>query len=136
MAICKIPAIKNEEKHSEFFGKIQQGKYDTEAEKAAYFSDPSDFLWDIAVATDDYLHMYSDKNLRWPLREPYVSMFLADYQFNGYCVEVSLESIRQEMIKSGKINGNDKDSRFTAALWLKVLEYFISHLQIHIAMAS
>ena len=92
-----------------------------EAEQAAFFSNQSDFLVNLAVATDDYLQMFTDENLRWPMEPPYVSMFLIDYQFMGYCIEISFEAIRQEMIKSGKIKEQDPDSKFTYVMWLRVM---------------
>ena len=91
------------------------------AEKEAYFTNQTDFLVSVAVATDEYLTMFTDESIRWPLKPPYVKMFLADYEFMGYCVEISFEAIRQSMIQKGKINEKDPDSRFTAIMWLKVI---------------
>ena len=97
-----------------------QGEHDMEAEKSAYFSNQSDFLVAVGVATVDYINMFNDESIRWPLEPPYVKMFIADYEFMGYCVEISFEAIRQAMIKKGKLNKKDPDSRFTAIMWLQV----------------
>ena len=116
LVICRNPIIKNETAFETFMN-----TFDFEAEQNAYFSNVTDYIHDLAVASD-FLTMFTDTTIRWPLQPPYVSTFLAEYQYKGYCIEISLESIRKEKIKRGELNEGDPDTRFTVILWLKGFE--------------
>lgn len=116
LVICRNPMIKNETAFETFME-----TFDPEAEKNAYFTNVSDYIYDLAVASD-FLTMFTDTTIRWPLQPPYVSTFLAEYQYKGYCIEISLESIRKEKIKRGELNEADPDTQFSVILWLKGFE--------------
>ena len=116
LVICRNPIIKNQTSFETFME-----TFDPEAEKDAFFTNASDFLYDVAIASD-FLTMFTDTSIRWPLQPPYVSTFLGEYQYKGYCLEIALESIRKEKIKRGELDENDPDTRFSVVLWLKGLK--------------
>ena len=116
LVICRNPIIKNQTSFETFME-----TFEPEAEKNAFFTNASDFIYDVAVASDS-LTMFTDTSIRWPLQPPYVSTFLGEYQYKGYCLEISLESIRKEKIKRGELDETDPDTRFSIVLWLKGLK--------------
>lgn len=120
--VCKNPIINDKESYDTFMNKVYQGTLDTEAEKRAFYTDPTDYLYNISVSPDFHTTMFTNHSLRWPLEPPYVNMFVSEYQYNGYCIEVSLEAIRNEKIKRGELDGNAIDTTFTAVFWLKSME--------------
>ena len=113
LIICRNPIVKNQTAFETFMQTMDSG-----AEAEAFFTNVSDYLYDVAIATDP-LSMFTDTSLRWPLRPPYVSNFLSEYQYQGYCVEISLESIRKAKIQRGELKKEDPDHRFSVVLWLK-----------------
>ena len=86
LVICRNPIIKNETAFETFMETL-----DFEAEQNAYFSNVSDYIHDLAVASG-FLTMFTDTTIRWPLQPPYVSTFLAEYQYKGYCIEISWQT--------------------------------------------
>ena len=122
LVICRNPIIKNATAFGTFIKASEMnGTIDPKAEQEAYYTNVSDYLYDIAVGSD-HLTMFTDTTIRWPLKPPFVSTFLAEYQYKGYCLEISLESIRKEKIERGELNGDDPDNRFVVVLWLKGFE--------------
>ena len=120
VVVCKNPIIKDQESYNTFVSKVPQGAFDLEAEKQAFYTDPTEYLYNISVSPEFHTMMFTNDSLRWPLEPPYVNMFVSEYQYNGYCIEISLEAIRKEKIKRGELDKNEVDNTFTTVLWLKV----------------
>ena len=120
VVVCKNPIIKDQESYNTFMSKVLQGAFDLEAEKQAFYTDPTEYLYNISVSPEFHTMMFTNDSLRWPLEPPYVNMFVSEYQYNGYCIEISLEAIRKEKIKRGELDKNEVDNTFTTVLWLKV----------------
>ena len=120
VVVCKNPIVKDQESYTTFISKALQGAFDLEAEKQAFYTDPTEYLYNISVSQEFHTIMFTNDSLRWPLEPPYVNMFVSEYQYNGYCIEISLEAIRKEKIKRGELDKNEVDNTFTTVLWLKV----------------
>ena len=120
IVVCKNPIIKDKESHKTFMTKVSQGTFDLEAEKQAFYTDPTEYLYNISVSPEFNTMTFTNHSLRWPLEPPYVNMFVSEYQYNGYCIEISLEAIRKEKIKRGELDKDEVDTTFTTVLWLKV----------------
>ena len=120
VVVCKNPIIKDQESYNTFVSKVSQGAFDLEAEKQAFYTDPTEYLYNISVSPEFHTMMFTNHSLRWPLEPPYVNMFVSEYRYNGYCIEISLEAIRKEKIKRGELDKNEVDNTFTTVLWLKV----------------
>ena len=118
LIICQNPMVKNQTAYEHFMQ-----TYDPVAESEAFFTNVSDYLYEVAISHNHGTGaLFVDPTLRWPLQKPYMSTFLSEYQYLGYCVEISLESIRQTKIQRGELKEGDVNSMFTAftvALWLK-----------------
>ena len=114
LIICRNPIVKNQTAFLTFTQTM-----DSEAEGEAFFTNVTDYLYDLALAQEPLDLFKDDPTLRWPLQKPYVSNFLGEYQYQGYCVEISLESIRKAKIQRGELQEGDPDHRFSVVLWLK-----------------
>ena len=60
------------ESYDTFMTKVTQGTFDAEAEKRGFYTDQTDYLYDISVSQEFSTSMFTNQSLRWPLETPYV----------------------------------------------------------------
>ena len=125
VVVCKNPIIKDKVSYDTFMNQVYQGNFDLKAEKEAFYTEATDYLYQISVSPEFHTVMFTNHSLRWPLEPPYVRMFVSEYQYNGYCIEISLEAIRKEKVKRGELEDTEVDTTFTTVLWLKVSLYWV-----------
>lgn len=111
-------------KHLAFMQKIRNGSVRNAAEfeqmeNEVFFKEPQDFLLKMAVATSIPDIFKNPTQFEYTLQAPYVNVFLGDYMYLGFCLEVNLESIRQHKISKGQIDKQRIDNSFDAVFWLK-----------------
>ena len=128
MILCRYPRDKDEVKYKEFVMKVQNGgvkeKEEFEnLEKEIFYKDPKDILLKMAVGKSIPELFMNPTKYEYPLQAPFVKVFLGDYMYLGFCLEVSLEDIRQEWIQKGILDKKKIDISFDAAFWLRVSQH-------------
>ena len=106
--------------------RVQSNKFENEQEYDSYarealYSNPKDFFLALNMAKD---YQTAVRNLsRIPIEPPFVRVVLNDYMYNGYIGVISLEAIRQFLIKEGDIESDMKDFDFDLIVSLNVSLY-------------
>ena len=103
--------------------KVQSNEFENEQEYDSYarealYSSPKDFFLALNMAKG---YQAAVQNLsRIPIEPPYVRVVLNDYMYNGYIGVISLEAIRQFLIKEGEIQTDMIDFDFDLIVALNV----------------
>ena len=125
MIMCKYPRDKDKDNYMSFVMKAQKGEFSNqedleEMEKEVFYKDPKEFLIKMAVGFSIPALFMNPKQYEYPLEPPFVNLFLGDYMYLGFCLEISLESIRQDLISKGNLTKSQVDASFDAVFWIKV----------------
>ena len=126
LAFYTMPFVKNHTAYQKFMDRVQSNKFENEQEYDSYarealYSNPKDFFLALNMAKD---YQTAVRNLsRIPIEPPFVRVVLNDYMYNGYIGVISLEAIRQFLIKEGDIEGDMKDFDFDLIVSLNVSLY-------------
>ena len=88
-------------------------------ENEVFFKDPKDFLLKMTVGPSIPDIFKNPSHFEYSLLPPYVNVFLGDYMYLGFCLEVNLESIRQDKISNGDIKMDRIDTSFDVVFWIK-----------------
>ena len=75
-----------------------------------FYTNPKDFILGLNMA-GTYEATVSNLS-RIPIEPPYVRTVLNDFLYNGYIGVISLEAIRQFLIREGEIESNTMDFKF------------------------
>ena len=127
-----MPFVKNHTAYQKFMARVQSNKFENEQEYDSYarealYSDPKDFFLALNMAKD---YQTAVGNLsRIPIEPPFVRVVLNDYMYNGYIGVISLEAIRQFLIKEGDIESDMKDFDFDLIVSLNV-SLFLTIIQV------
>ena len=123
LAFYTMPFVKNHTAYQKFMDRVQSKEFENEQEydsnaREALYSDPKDFFLALNMAKD---YQTAVQNLsRIPIEPPYVRVVLNDYMYNGYIGVISLEAIKQFLIKEGNIESGMKDFDFDLIVSLNV----------------
>ncbi len=82
-----------------------------------FYTRPEDWLIQASAARD---YATAVKRKADVAVEDLVKPILTDIFYMGYCAEINLEVLREDMIKRGETNENERDFDFTAIFWIKV----------------
>ena len=75
-----------------------------------FYTNPKDFILGLNMART---YEATASNLsRIPIEPPYVRTVLNDFLYNGYVGVISLEAIRQFLVKNGEVNDDMIDFKF------------------------
>ena len=122
-----MPFVKNFSQYKLFISKLHSGGFEQEQQFDAsiqelFYSEPKDFILGFNMA-ETYEATASNLS-RIPIEPPYVRTVLNDFLYNGYIGVISLEAIRQFLIREGEIDINMMDFKFDLMVALNVGTFF------------
>ena len=124
IGICMEPLFKNKDLFFEFHRKIQRETF-TNMDEFQYevdqvFFKAEDIIQGVLIG-DSYLDAFKPNAAKFEIKSPLVTTYQVDYQRNGACAVLSLETAKKLMIEHGYDQySKEKDSDFNAAIYLKV----------------
>ena len=123
MAIYTMPFVKNFSQYKLFMSKLHSGRFIEEetfdaSVEEIFYTNPKDFILGLNMA-GTYEAAVSNLS-RIPIEPPYVRTVLNDFFYNGYIGVISLEAIRQFLIREGEITTNNMDFKFDLMLAINV----------------
>ena len=115
LSVSTMPFVKNFSQYKQFMSKLQSsGFMDEETFNASveeiFYTNPKDFILGLNMART-YEATVSNLS-RIPIEPPYVRTVLNDFLYNGYVGVISLEAIRQFLVKNGEVNDDMIDFKF------------------------
>ena len=121
--LCRSP-IDKDKKAIEFQRNMSTNEFANEeefleSEKEVYYKDPKEYISSVIMfSTVGYPTV--DQINEIPIRAPYVSTYLVDYQYFGYCAEISGQAIRNYFIGKGVFSSDKIDENYFMAVFIKV----------------
>ena len=115
LSISTMPFVKNFSQYKLFMSKLHSGKFLEEqtfnaSVEEIFYTNPKDFILGLNMART---YEATASNLsRIPIEPPYVRTVLNDFLYNGYVGVISLEAIRQFLVKNGEVNDDMIDFKF------------------------
>ena len=124
VAICMEPLFKNKNLFEEFHSRIQNKTFanmvEFQSEVDQVFFKAQDIIQGVLIG-NNYLDAVKPNATKFEIKSPLVTTIQSDYQRNGACAVLSLETAKNMMIENGYDQYlKEKDSDFTAVIYLKV----------------
>ena len=123
LSITTMPFVKNFSQYRLFMSKLHSDEFAEEkifdaSVEEIFYTNPKDFILGLNMA-GTYEATVSNLS-RIPIEPPYVRTVLNDFLYNGYIGVISLEAIRQFLIREGEITINDINFKFDLMLAINV----------------
>ena len=124
------PLFKDKKRFEEFHSKIQREIFtniiEFQSEVDQVFFKAEDIIQGVLIG-DNYLDAVKPNATNFEIKAPLVTTYQSDYQRNGACAVLSLETAKKMMVENGYDQySKEKDSDFTAIIYLKVCYLSIS----------
>ena len=121
--LCRSPIDKNKAA-IEFQKKMRANELENEEEflefeKEVYYKDPKEYVSAVLMLSNVNYPTVDQIN-EIPIQPPYVSPFLVDYQYFGYCAEISGQAIKNYFIGKGVFSSDKIDENYFIAVFIKV----------------